>query len=342
MRKPDKTRIVNAVGHIESDEIAFLEHDPDMVLVNQMLGKDFSLGLHAYELPAEDYVELNRRMGNDMVYFGEIWRLGRKEKTDDQERIHYIDGTMKTPQSLKDIWYPDLDVARKRLEELLNAIEGTGFGIACCNKFAASVVCTAVGYEDYWLALYDNPGFIHEFQKIINEYCLRELEMFINHNVDMIHLGIGIGSKAGPMCSRKMLEEFQYPLLRQQINLAKAGGRMVHLHVDGNIKDLIADFIEMGVDILHPLEPCDGKQDIYEIKKTHGNKITLHGNIDVAGVLLKGTPEEVALDVNEHIAKLAPGGGYILGSSHDLHAAVPLDNFYAMRDAAHAYCLKNE
>ncbi len=337
MRKPDKTRIVNAVRHIESDEIAFLETDPDMVLVNQILGKNFSLGLHAFELPAEDYVELNRRMGNDMVYFAEIWRLGRKEKTDDQERIHYIDGTMKTPQALKDIWYPDIESSKRRLQNLLDAIKGTGLGMSCCNKVATSVVCTAIGYEDYWLGLYDNPGFIHEFQKVINEYCLRELEMFINHNVDMIHLAMVVGSKAGAMCSREMLEEFQYPLLRQQIKLAKAAGSIVHLHVDGNIKDLIGDFIEMGVDILNPLEPCDGGQDIYKIKKQYGNKIALHGNIDVAGVLLKGTPEEVALDVNEHIAGLAPGGGYIMGSSHNLHADVPLENFYAMRDATHAF-----
>ena len=98
----------------------------------------------------------------------------------------------------------------------------------------------------------------------------------------------------------------------------------------------------MGVDILHPLEPCDGGQNIYEIKKQYGDRLTLHGNIDVAGILLNGTPEEIALDVNEHLKKLAVGGGYIMGSSHDIHAAVPLENFYAMRDTVDAYCFKSK
>ena len=213
---------------------------------------------------------------------------------------------------------------------------GTDIGVSCATKFAPSMVCTATGYEDYWMALYSDPGFIHEFQKRINDHCLREVELLLNYDVDLIHVAIGVGSKAGPMCSAAMLEEFQYPLLRQQVKMVKDAGKAVHLHVDGNIKSLIGDFIEMDIDIVHPLEPCDGGQDIYQVKKQYGDKITLHGNIDVAGVLLKGTPKEVALDVNEHIAKLAPGGGYILGSSHDLHADVPLDNFYAMRDAAHA------
>ena len=339
MRTPDKRRILDAIEHVELDEIALMEIDPDMLLVNQILGKDFPLGLHAYELPAEDYVELNLRMGNDMVYFAEIWRLGRKQKTDDQGRIHYIDGTMKTPESLKDIWYLDADVTRRRLEGLLAALEGTGLGIMCANHVAPGVVCTAIGYEDYWLALIDNPRFVHEFQKIINEYCLRELETIMSYDVDMVRLALGVGSKDGPMCSRQMLQEFQYPYLRRQIDLIKAGAGIANLHIDGNITSLIGDFIEMGVDVLNPIEPCDGKQDIYDIKKQYGDKITLHGNIDVTGVLFHGTPEEVAHDVNRHMARLAVGGGYILASSHDLHEAVPLDSFYAMRDACHAYRL---
>ena len=337
MRAPDKNRVLNAVKHIESSEIPFIENDPDMLLVNRILEKDFPLSLHAYELPIDDYVELNRRMGNDMIYMAEIWRLGRKEKTDEHGRIHYIDGIMKTPQSLKDIWYPDLDAFKRRLEDMLEAIQGTSFGIMCHNKDAPGIVLTAVGYQDYWLALFDSPQFINEFQKIIQDYCMRELDVIISCGIDMVRLGTGVGSKAGPVCSRQMLEEFEYPLLREQIKHAKANGQVVNLHVDGNVEQLIDDFIEMGIDVLNPIEPCDGAQDIYQIKKKYGHKITLNGNIDVAGVLFNGTPQQVAEDVNQHIEKLSKGGGYIVSSSHDLHTDIPLENFYAMRDAVHAY-----
>lgn len=337
MRKPEKNRFLDALRHLEGEEIPFLEADPDIVLVNTILGKEFPLLLQAYELPVSDYIELNLRMGNDMVYFADIWRLGRKEKTGDNGRIHYIDGTMKTPDSLNNIWYPDLNAAKRRLEETLDAIAGTGFGLVCSNKYAPTVVSTAVGMQDYLINLIDAPGFIHEFQKIIHEYSLRELEMFASYKVDAIRIGLGLGMKSGPICSREMFEQFHYPMLREQVKIAKMNGVIVQLHVDGNVTSMIPDFIDMGVDLLHPLEPCDGAQDIYEIKRLYGDRIALHGNIDVGGVLARGKPEEVKEDTIEHMKKLAGGGGYVVGSSHDLAPTVPLENFYAMRDAVHAH-----
>ena len=77
--------------------------------------------------------------------------------------------------------------------------------------------------------------------------------------------------------------------------------------------------------------------DIYEIKRIHGVRMALHGNIDVAGVLAAGTPGDVAADTVEHMRRLASGGGYIVGSSHDLGVNIPLENFCAMRDAVHGY-----
>ena len=60
-------------------------------------------------------------------------------------------------------------------------------------------------------------------------------------------------------------------------------------------------------------------------------------NIDLTGVLVNGTPEDVRRDVEEHIRRLAAGGGYICASSHNITEDVPLDNFYALRDAVHNY-----
>ena len=198
-------------------------------------------------------------------------------------------------------------------------------------------------YPDFCMELMQR---VADFQKIMYREGLKKIGKYLS----VIRLGgEDFGTQNGLLISPKMFRTMVKPILKDvymsiKEQLADMGNHdcKLMLHSCGGIEPLIDDFIEIGVDILHPLEPCDGGQNIYEIKKQYGNQITLHGNIDVAGVLLKGTPEEVALDVNEHIAKLAPGGGYILGSSHDLHAAVPLDNFYAMRDAAHAYCLKNE
>jgi uroporphyrinogen-III decarboxylase len=102
------------------------------------------------------------------------------------------------------------------------------------------------------------------------------------------------------------------------------------LHTDGVIQDFIPRFIDLGFDMLHPIEGCNGQQDIYEIKETYGDSIALHGNIDVSELLAFRTQEEVVKDVREHIDTLRHHGGYIVGSSHDIHEKVNVDNFTAM------------
>ena len=341
MRTPDKNRILRAVRHLENAEIPLLEITPDIAIANQILGREFPLSRQAYELPVPDYVELNLRMGNDLLYFADIWRLGRKEMTDAEGRIHYIDGVMKTPDTLADIWFPDLDAIERRLEETLSAIEGTGLGMMCAARHAPSAVSVMVGIQDYWIGLIDQPEFIHEFQRLIQEYCQHELELFARYPVDAIMLGLNIGMKSGPMCSPEMLEEFHYPALREMIDIARSHDLAAWVHVDGDAAKMIPAFIDMQADVLHPLEPCGGAQDIYAVKQRCGEHLALHGNIDVAGVLAHGTPEEVREDTVAHMEQLGVGGGYIVGSSHDLNATIPVENFFAMRDAVHDFRLAN-
>jgi uroporphyrinogen decarboxylase len=308
-----------------------------MALARQMLGRDLPMDRLVFELPIPDYVELNRRMGNDMIYFAHIWRLGRKQRQDAEGRLHYIDGMIKRPEDLENIWFPDLDLLQRRLEELLNRLEGTGMGVVCGTQSAPFVAATAMGIEDFWVNSKWNVEFVEEFIRIIQDWCLRELEAYLRFPVEVIKVGSGFVTKTGPMCSPAMLERLETRYLRQQVQMAREHGKLVFHHIDGNITSMVPDLIHMGVDILNPIEPCAGLQDIYEIKAKYGDRVALCGNIDVDGVLFRGSPEEVARDVQEHIERLAGGGGYICASSHDLHQLIPIDNFYAMRDAVHQY-----
>ena len=93
--------------------------------------------------------------------------------------------------------------------------------------------------------------------------------------------------------------------------------------------------IEMGISAIHPIQPnCN---DIYAYKKEFGGNICLIGNIDLAGALTRGTPMEVAEDSKRHLELLAPGGGYVLCSSHSVTDDVPPENYRAMIDAAHQF-----
>jgi len=337
LREPNKRRFFDAINHVESEEIALFEFDPDMAVVNQMRGQDYPLSLHTFNLPIKDQIALNRVMGGDMVYFSHMWRVGRKEWQDADGRIHYTDGMIKTPADINQLWFPDIADVERRLNELLEGIHGTGLGLIYGAQVAPFTSATAIGFEDFCIAVIENPVFVTEVQNRLHEYCLKELEMALTYPIDVVKLGSGLTANSGAMLSPAMMETFEFSRLREMARMTKDKHLPLFLHIDGRIVDMIPDFIAMGVDIINPIEPCGGAQDIFEIKHRFGNRVTLCGNIDINGVLVRGSPEDVRREVTNHIERLAGGGGYIVSSSHNLHELIPVENFFAMRDAVHAY-----
>lgn len=341
MREPDKQRIIDAINHFERSDVPLLEIDPDMALVNQILEKDLPFRFHPFELETEDNVELNLRMGNDMLYFSHVWRVGRKEVTDQDGRIHYMDGTIKKREHFNKLLFPDVGELERKLEATCKAIEGTGMGLLCGTQTAAFTAMTAMGYTDFLMNTIEDPDLVMDLIKTIHDYCIREMEVFLQYPMDIMKVGSGIITATGPMVSWEMVEKLEFSFIREQIKIIRDHGKYVFFHIDGKVDTLLPDFIEMRVDVLNPIDPSGGIQDIYEIKKQFGDKITLCGNIDINTVLKDGSPEEVKADVIEHIDKLAVNGGYIVSSSHNLHELIPVENFYAMRDAVFEYEFKS-
>jgi len=333
MRTPDKTRILDAIKHIEQPDIPLFEIDPDMEIVNQILGKKLPYHLHPFEQEVVDNVELNMRMGNDMLYFSHVWRLGRIDVQDKMGRLHYKDGNIKSRSDFARIWFPDLGKLEHKLEATCKALDGTGMGLMCGAQTAAFTAMTAMGYNDFLLNTLADPDLVMDLIKIIHDYCLQEMETFLQYPMDMMKVGSGIITTTGPMVSWEQVDQLETSFLREQINIIRDANKYVYFHIDGRVDNMVQDYIEMGVDVLNPIDPSGGVQDIYEIKKLYGGEITLAGNINIDTVLKDGTPEEVKADVWEHMKELGKGGGYIVSSSHNLHELIPVENYYAMRDA---------
>jgi len=342
MREPDRQRFLDAVAHRERPDVPLFELEADILIVEQMLGKRCDRSLHSFELPIDEVVAWSRAMGNDMVYFSHVWHLGRKETTDTDGRVHYIDGTMKTRDALSDLVFPDMDRPRRRLDALCAAIDGTGFGLVCGAQNAGFTIPTAIGYQDFCLQTLLDPAFILDFQKRVHEYAMRELEMFLEYPVDAVKIASGLITSTGSLISPEQLEQFEFPYMAELAKCAGDGGASVLFHVDGDVSAWVPRFLEMGADILNPIDASAESQSIYDLKDVYGDRITLCGNIDIDGVLPRGAPEDVAADVREHIDRLARGGGYIVASSHDLHQNIPVENVYAMRDAVHECGFRHE
>jgi uroporphyrinogen-III decarboxylase len=230
-----------------------------------------------------------------------------------------------------------LNLLEQRLEATCNLIQNSGFGMVCAAQTAGFTVPTAIGYQDFCLGTLINPQFINDFQKYVHEYSMKELEMYMRYPVDAVKISSGLITSNGSMISPDMLTEYEFQFIHEQCNLIHSRGIKTIFHIDGDVTSWIPKFLDMGMDILNPIDPSAEDQDVYSLKKKYGRQLTLHGNIDIDGVLLNGTPQDVKSDVNNHIEKLAMGGGYIVASSHDLHQLIPIANIYAMRDAVHEY-----
>lgn len=114
----------------------------------------------------------------------------------------------------------------------------------------------------------------------------------------------------------------------------KSMGYMTVKHCDGDVRPLVDFWIEAGIDCLDPIDP-GANLDMGEMKKAYGDRICLKGNIDCTGNLCDGSPEDVAAEVENCIAKGGGGGGLILSSSNTIHRGVKPENYKAMLDTLH-------
>jgi uroporphyrinogen decarboxylase len=123
------------------------------------------------------------------------------------------------------------------------------------------------------------------------------------------------------------------PRLRQLIERirALAPQAKVLLHSDGAIVPILPDLIEIGVDILNPIQvSAAGMGDTAFLKREFGRDLVFWGAIDTQHVLPFGTPAEVEIEMRQRIDDLAPGGGYVMASVHNIQADVPAANVVAM------------
>jgi uroporphyrinogen decarboxylase len=184
-------------------------------------------------------------------------------------------------------------------------------------------------YPDFARALLTR---IAELCKTLMGHFLRE----IGENIDMIKIGDDLGMQNSLLMSPKMYRQIVKPIHADYISFIKSRTKAkLFFHTDGDVFDLIPDFIEMGVDILNPIQTSAGKMsNLEELKKQFGKNIIFCGAIDTHHTLPFGTPDEVRAEVKRIIEILGKDGGYMLASVHTILPDVPAENVLAMVDAA--------
>jgi len=142
------------------------------------------------------------------------------------------------------------------------------------------------------------------------------------------------------MISRNMWRKYIKPRHARIIEVAKSYGKSVMYHCDGAIYPLLDELIDMGIDVLNPIQPTAKDMAPARLKLEFGDRLAFHGGIDIVGTLPHGTPSEVRTEVVERVNDLGDGGGYILTSSHHIQSDTPLENVLAMYEMDLRYHLR--
>jgi uroporphyrinogen decarboxylase len=156
--------------------------------------------------------------------------------------------------------------------------------------------------------------------------------------IDVAQVTDDLGSQMGPLISLELYQEFYAPHHKRFIDLCHEFGIKVLHHDDGSIRTFLPLLVEMGIDILNPIQwTCPG-MDMRELKAEFGDHICFHGAVDNQKVMPFGTTEEVRAEVRHCIDSLASDGtGYILAPCHNLQVNTPVANIIAMYDEAWQY-----
>jgi len=132
------------------------------------------------------------------------------------------------------------------------------------------------------------------------------------------------------MISKNMWRNYVRPRHSKVIDVAKSFGKAVMYHCDGAIYPLVGELIDMGIDVLNPIQPNAKDMSPDRLKREFGERLCFHGGVDIVGTLPKGTPGDVAAEVTERVRVMGENGGFILASSHHIQPDTPLENVLAM------------
>lgn len=139
-----------------------------------------------------------------------------------------------------------------------------------------------------------------------------------------------IASQRGLVMSPEMWRRYLKPRLARFCALYHSHGARVRYHSCGAVREVIPDLIDVGVDILNPVQALATGMDPFELKREFGRDLTFHGGVDIQDFLIHATPAQVADHTRRMMDEVGRDGGFILAGSHSIQADTPIENVVAL------------
>ena len=201
--------------------------------------------------------------------------------------------------------------------------------------------CELRGWENFYTDLVADAPFaealMDRYLEIRLAMAVRALEE-VGDNVDVVMVtSDDLGMTEGPLISPALYRTLIKPRQQRTFDAIRARtDAFLYYHTDGAVYSLLPDLVEIGVQVLNPVEVrAVGMEDTAKLKREFGDALTFWGAIDTHHVLPQGSVADVRDEVRRRIRDLGPGGGYVVGPVHNIQPDVPPANVVAMYDAAY-------
>jgi len=266
----------------------------------------------------------------DDRHFKDEWGVTRVSYDDYPNPVGY---PVKTMADFEKLAIPDPD-ADGRFSKIQNALKETDGEIAVVArvKDVFSQPRDLMGFEDFLMAFYLDPDLIEALMKMCVDHSTRIAKNLVEIGVEAIVIGDDIANNTGLLMKPEMYLDQVYPYFKELVGNFKELGLLVIKHSDGDLRAVLPELVDSGIDCLDPIDPL-GSMDMAYMKKTYGDRISLKGNVDCVETLVDKPVEAVRKEVAQCMLEGAIGGGHIISSSNSIHKGISPANYQAFLDA---------
>ncbi len=252
--------------------------------------------------------------------------------------IHPL-ASVNTVRALRDYPWPDVtaDYRRRDLSRQMADLHRRGYSsfayVPCIFGTIWESAWRLRGMEAMFVDMIEHPDYARELLSTLTDLACDNAAFLARAGADVIRLADDVGTQRGLMMSARMWREWLKPGLAAVVAAARRESPDIHIfyHSDGDVTELVPEFIEIGIDILNPVQPeC---MDPIALKKQYGDRLCFWGTIGTQTTMPFGTPDEVRATVRHMIDTVGRGGGLVVGPTHMLEPDVPWEDVEALADA---------
>jgi uroporphyrinogen decarboxylase len=342
--KPDFERIRKVVRHEEPDRVPLSEVLIDYSIQSKFLGRevtqdDMASQVEFWASAGYDYIPITVGMMSPgkVTQESSISRVIREvmlkdspEAKDDKAWNLEYTSFIKTREDFEKFpWEVASQLDFSKFHQVRDLLP-EGMKVIAVSGKIFTLTWMLMGFNHFAMSLILDEQLVADVFRKVAEIQFKGLEQILGMDyVGGVWVVDDLAFGNGPIISPQAYRDHVFPWYREMATRCHKSDRIFFMHTDGDVTLLIDDFIKMGLDVLQPIDPSC--MDIVKVKEMYGDRLTLVGNVSNE-LLRSGTPADVEQYVKELLTKVAPGGGFCVGSGNSVPDWAQFENYMAMRD----------